>query len=61
METVVRHGLPAHEIVRCAEEIGAGIIVMGSHGWGELRAVLLGSISERVLHAAHCPVLIVHP
>jgi nucleotide-binding universal stress UspA family protein len=57
-ETIVRHGSPADEIVRCAVERGAGIIVMGSRGWGEMHAVLLGSVSERVLHTAHCPVLI---
>jgi nucleotide-binding universal stress UspA family protein len=58
VETAVRRGSPADEIVRCAAEIGAGLIVMGSRGWGEMHAVLLGSVSERVLHTAHCPVLI---
>lgn len=61
VETAVRRGSPADEIVRCAAEIGAGIIVMGSRGWGEMHAVLLGSVSERVLHTAHCPVLIARP
>jgi len=59
VESVVRHGSPAAEIVRYAEEIGAGLIIMGSRGWGEMHAVLLGSVSERVLHTASCPVLIV--
>jgi nucleotide-binding universal stress UspA family protein len=58
IDTMVRHGSPADEIVRCAADIGAGLIVMGSRGWGEMHAVLLGSVSERVLHSAHCPVLI---
>ena len=61
VETVVRSGSPADEIVRQAEQSGAGIIVMGSRGWGELHAVLLGSVSERVLHTAHCPVLLARP
>ncbi len=61
VETAVRHGSPADEIVRCATESGAGLIVMGSRGWGEMHAVLLGSVSERVLHTATCPVLIARP
>lgn len=61
VETVVRRGSPVDEIVQCAKETGAGLIVMGSHGWGEIHAVLLGSVSERVLHTAHCPVLIARP
>jgi len=61
VETVVRRGSPADEIVRWATEGGVGLIVMGSRGWGEMHAVLLGSVSERVLHAAPCPVLIVRP
>jgi len=61
VETTVRRGSPADEIVRCAAENGAGLIVMGSRGWGEMHAVLLGSVSERVLHTAPCPVLIVRP
>jgi len=58
VDIAVRHGSPADEIVRCATESGAGLIVMGSRGWGEMHAVLLGSVSERVLHTARCPVLI---
>jgi nucleotide-binding universal stress UspA family protein len=61
LETIVRRGSPADEIVRYATESGAGIIVLGSRGWGEMHAVLLGSVSERVLHTAHCPVLIARP
>ncbi len=58
VETAVRRGSPADEIVRCATESGVGLIVLGSRGWGEMHAVLLGSVSERVLHTAPCPVLI---
>ncbi len=61
VEIAVRRGSPADEIVRCATEGRAGLIVMGSRGWGAMHAVLLGSVSERVLHAAPCPVLIVRP
>ncbi|MCA1668649.1 MAG: universal stress protein [Thermomicrobia bacterium] len=61
VETMIRSGSPADEIVHTAETIGANLIVLGSRGHGEMRSVLLGSVSERVLHHAHCPVLIVRP
>lgn len=61
VETVTRPGSPADEIVDAAKELGADMIVMGSRGWGGVRSVLLGSVSERVTHLAHCPVLIVRP
>ncbi len=50
---------PAEAIARRAEEIGADLIVMGTRGLSGLRHVLLGSIAERVLRLAHCPVLTV--
>ncbi len=61
VDTLMRRGSPAEEIVRCAAERGATLLVLGSRGWGEMHAVLLGSVSERVLHTASCPVLIVRP
>lgn len=61
IETLVRTGSPAEEVVDAAKQLEADLIVIGSRGWGEVRAVLLGSVSERVLHLAHCPVLIVRP
>jgi nucleotide-binding universal stress UspA family protein len=59
--TVVREGRAADEIVKLAAEDAVDLIVIGSRGWGEARAVLLGSVSEQVLHSAHCPVLIARP
>jgi nucleotide-binding universal stress UspA family protein len=61
IETLTRQGSAADEIVHVAEDLGVNLIVLGSRGWGEVRSVLLGSVSERVLHLAHCPVLIVRP
>jgi nucleotide-binding universal stress UspA family protein len=52
-------GKAAPEIVFVAEEIEAGLIVMGSTGQGGIRRALLGSVSESVLKHAHCPVLVV--
>ena len=47
------------EIVRLAEEIGAGLIVMGSRGRGGIRRALMGSVSDSVVRHAHCPVMVV--
>jgi nucleotide-binding universal stress UspA family protein len=55
----VRVGQPAEEIVVLAEEIGAGLIVMGSRGLGAVRRALIGSVSDSVVRHAHCPVLVV--
>ena len=47
------------EIVKVAEEVRAGLIVMGSRGLGGVRRTLMGSVSDAVVRHAHCPVLIV--
>ena len=52
-------GYPAAEIVRVAEEEGCDLIVLGSRGLSGFKSFLLGSVSDRVTHHAHCPVLIV--
>ena len=52
-------GRVAPGIVGLAEEIGAGLIVMGSRGLGGIRRALLGSVSESVVRHAHCPVMVV--
>ena len=58
-ETRLREGRAAEEIVEVAEEIGAGLIVMGSRGRGGIRRALMGSVSDSVVRHAHCPVLVV--
>ena len=55
----LRLGRPDREIVALAEEIGVGLIVMGSRGLGGMRRTLLGSVSEYVVRHAHCRVLVV--
>jgi nucleotide-binding universal stress UspA family protein len=52
-------GAPDQQIVALGEEIGAGLIVMGSRGLGGMRRTLLGSVSDSVVRHAHCPVLVV--
>jgi nucleotide-binding universal stress UspA family protein len=49
----------AQQIVQVAEEIEAGLIVMGSRGLGGVRRALMGSVSDSVVRHAHCPVMIV--
>jgi nucleotide-binding universal stress UspA family protein len=52
-------GRPDAEIVRLAEEIGAGLVVLGSRGLGPIRRALVGSVSSSVVRHAHCSVLVV--
>jgi len=54
---VVRPGNPAAEIVCYAEEHGVDLIVMGTHGRGFVGHVLMGSVAEKVVRTATCPVL----
>jgi nucleotide-binding universal stress UspA family protein len=55
----LRMGRADEEIVELAQDIDAGMIVMGSRGQGRIRRALLGSVSESVVRHAHCPVTIV--
>lgn len=59
IERSVRAGTPAREIVAKAEEWDADLIVMGSHGRSGLKHLLMGSVTERVMHRVGCPVLAV--
>jgi nucleotide-binding universal stress UspA family protein len=54
----VLFGDPGHNVAQYAEEIGADVIVMPSHGRSGLKRLMLGSVAERVLRFAHCPVLV---
>src|SRR5262245_40055388 len=58
-QQLVVEGDPADEILRFADEIGADLIVMGSHGRTGVMRILMGSVSRKVLDQAKCPVLIV--
>jgi nucleotide-binding universal stress UspA family protein len=50
---------PDRTIVHLSEDIGVGLIVMGSRGRGGIRRALMGSVSDAVVRLAHCPVLVV--
>lgn len=52
-------GTPADAIVKYANEQGVDQIVMGRQGQGGLQALLLGSVVNKVLHLASCPVLLI--
>jgi nucleotide-binding universal stress UspA family protein len=54
-----RMGRPDEEIVALAEELGAGLIVMGNRGRGGVGRALMGSVSDSVVRHAHCPVMVV--
>ena len=58
-EAEVARGEPADAIVRFAQERDIDLIVMGTHGRSGLQHVFLGSVAEKVVRQAPCPVLIV--
>ena len=49
----------ARTIAEIAEEVGADLIVVGTHGYGRVANLLLGSVTQGLLHAGVCPVLAV--
>lgn len=56
---LLRQGPPIDEILSFAEELQPGLVVIGSRGLGSVGSLLVGSVSEGVVHHAPCPVLIV--
>ena len=56
---VVMSATPASAIVSYADEHGIDLIVMGTHGRGAVAHLLLGSVAEKVVRSARCPVLTV--
>lgn len=58
-EVHVAHGHPAEEILRAADRLGAGLIVLASHRPDALRSLLLGSIADKIVHNAGQSVLVV--
>ncbi len=56
--SLVRTGDAGDEIVAAAQELGCDLIVMPSHGRSGIQRLVLGSVTERVLRRASCPVLV---
>jgi universal stress protein A len=57
----VGRGRAVAEVLRVAEEIGAEMIVMGTHGRSGIARLLIGSVAENVVRYAKCPVVCVKP
>ena len=58
MHVDVGIGDPGHVVVDLAQEVEAGLIVVPSHGRTGIARVVLGSVAERIVRHAHCPVLV---
>ena len=59
VERLIRFGSPARTIVDTADAEGADIVVMGRRGLGDFGALILGSVTHKVMHLAKLPVLTV--
>lgn len=59
-DSTMRMGVPCDEIVRFAQERNIDLIVMGTHGRTGIARVVIGSVAEKVVRKAPCPVLTVH-
>ena len=59
-ETELLEGPKAEAIMKVAETRDADLIVLGARGMSSLEGLLLGSVSQKVIHHATCPVLVVH-
>lgn len=59
-QTELLEGPVAEAIMNVAETRDADLIVLGARGMSSLEGLLLGSVSQKVIHHATCPVLVVH-
>lgn len=55
----IAFGVPDDEIVRCAESCDVDLVVVGTHGRTGTAHLLIGSVAEKVVRQASCPVLVV--
>ncbi len=61
VETTMKGGHPAREILALADRAQADMLVIGTHGRGGVEHLLLGSVAEKIMRKASCPVLVVPP
>ena len=59
LSTEILFGSPDSRIVETAEDMRADLIIIGSHGYKQWERLLLGSVSDSVVHHAHCSVMVV--
>ena len=59
IETLLEHGDPGNIICEVADEGGYDLIIIGSSGLGSIEGLFLGSVSNKVVHSAKTPVMIV--
>ncbi|HWB77044.1 MAG TPA: universal stress protein [Nannocystaceae bacterium] len=59
-QSIVRMGQPADVVLDVAKEIGADLVVIGSHGYGAFER-LIGTTASKIVHRSHCSVFVVRP
>ncbi|MBN4054225.1 universal stress protein [Nitrospira defluvii] len=59
VKSELAQGLPYRELIKKAEDYGADLIVVGTHGRSAIEHLLMGSVAEKVVRLATCPVLTV--
>ena len=59
VRTLLRDGEAHEQVLACAKEVGADLVVMGTHGHTGLKHAFLGSTAEKVVRLSECPVLTV--
>ena len=60
LNTFVREGEPHDQITKLANDLNASLIIMGTHGRKGLSRLLMGSVTERTIGYANCPVMVIH-
>jgi len=61
VEILISEGVPFVEIIQCLERESVDMVVMGSHGRTGITHLLMGSVAEKVVRKAPCPVLCIKP